>query len=341
MIYTEKGYAMTNLKNLIMETPSNKNASISIKIKKSPNLHQNLIELTSFLNPIDPPIIVRMRYIQLGIEEIRRCIICSSYIKSMNMFSVTCSKSCAALYTNRKTTGDQARKKSESISKSYWKKDLKTRKEIQEKRKKSIFEKYGVDHNFLIPEVRDKITKGNIEKYGDPIVTRNPEIIEKIKKTNSLKYGGNSPMCSNEVKIKSRMKCLDKFGIDGPPLGTYKKYEMPSGRIVKYLGFEDRAFNFLLTEMKENDFIPYVGNNSEFPIIEYVDNLDTKRRYFPDIFIPKLNKIIEVKSSWTYEINKEINDIKAETCKKLGYSFEFWIYNGKNDKKIIPKIIRL
>jgi hypothetical protein len=56
----------------------------------------------------------------------------------------------------------------------------------------------------------------------------------------------------------------------------------------------------------------------------------------PYSFIPKWNKIIELKSDWTYEINKEINTLKVKACLTLGYDFEFWIYK-KKEKKLHQK----
>jgi hypothetical protein len=63
-----------------------------------------------------------------------------------------------------------------------------------------------------------------------------------------------------------------------------------------------------------------------------------KHRYFCDIFIPKKNKIIEVKSTWTIKIKKDNNELKALACKKLGYSFEFWIISSKNGNECIEII---
>lgn len=61
-------------------------------------------------------------------------------------------------------------------------------------------------------------------------------------------------------------------------------------------------------------------------------------KYYPDIYIKSENKIIEVKSSWTYEKNLVKNILKALATMKLGYSFEFWIYRpikGKKFEKVV------
>jgi hypothetical protein len=60
-----------------------------------------------------------------------------------------------------------------------------------------------------------------------------------------------------------------------------------------------------------------------------------ERVYFCDIYISKENKIIEVKSQYTYEKELERNILKKEACIRYGYAFEFWIYDPKS--KLINK----
>jgi len=51
--------------------------------------------------------------------------------------------------------------------------------------------------------------------------------------------------------------------------------------------------------------------------------------YFPDLYIPHKNLIIEVKSTWTYQKEEEKNQIKAAAARENGYEFEFWIFDSK------------
>ena len=53
-------------------------------------------------------------------------------------------------------------------------------------------------------------------------------------------------------------------------------------------------------------------------------------RYYPDIWIKSINKIIEVKSSYTYKCNLIKNINKALITRKLKFYFEFWIYIQEN-----------
>lgn len=57
------------------------------------------------------------------------------------------------------------------------------------------------------------------------------------------------------------------------------------------------------------------------------------KRYYPDIYIISENKIIEVKSKYTYLKDLEINNLKMKACIDRGFSFEFMIIERPNKKK--------
>jgi hypothetical protein len=108
---------------------------------------------------------------------------------------------------------------------------------------------------------------------------------------------------------------------------------MPSGKKITIQGYE----NFLLDELlnkniKEEEIITC---RTEVPEIWYYDKDNKEHRYYVDVYIKSLNKFYEVKSTWTYEKNKN----KIELCKEalyfLGYEYEIIIYSSKG--KIINK----
>ena len=100
---------------------------------------------------------------------------------------------------------------------------------------------------------------------------------------------------------------------------------MPYGRIINYQGYENYALDTLLENYINEDDI--ISERNEIPKIDYFKGKIYK--YYPDIFIPKDNLIIEIKSEWTYKRNIIKNTLKALATKKLGYNYEFWIYNKK------------
>jgi hypothetical protein len=49
------------------------------------------------------------------------------------------------------------------------------------------------------------------------------------------------------------------------------------------------------------------------------------------------DKIIEVKSEFTFNLDKENNLRKMDAVVEQGHNFEFWIYNNKKELKVIRK----
>jgi hypothetical protein len=106
---------------------------------------------------------------------------------------------------------------------------------------------------------------------------------------------------------------------------------MPSGNNIRIQGYEHIALDELVKKYQELDIIT---ERKKVPIIKYTFK-NKQLRYYPDIYIVSENKIIEVKSTWTYNINLIKNIHKALAVRKLGYDFEFWIYDQRKFKIII------
>jgi hypothetical protein len=243
-------------------------------------------------------------------------------------------------------------------------------KEFKEKTKKTFDEKYG-GHPTSLEKTQDKKRKTNLERYGVENALLNPEVKEKSRLTNNEKYGGNSSMCSSEVRLKSKETnrkkhgvdwyvqsedfkrkfketMLEKYGVEQvmhytpsfeKSLDTsYKKkiFVFPSGRIEKIQGYEGFAITELLDCGYQEDDI--VVSNKEIESftgkIWYQDSVEKMRKYYPDLYLKSENKIIEVKSKYTYETNIVVNKKKKNACLSLGLLFEFWVYDSKGNKTI-------
>lgn len=64
---------------------------------------------------------------------------------------------------------------------------------------------------------------------------------------------------------------------------------------------------------------------------------EKSKYYFPDIYIPHTNTILEIKSDYTYKKDKEKLDCVKENIIKNGYAYEIWIYSRKGE--CIQKIL--
>ena len=212
--------------------------------------------------------------------------------------------------------------------------------EVNEKYKQTCLDRYGVENTAQITEVKEKIKNTFIQNYGGhPML--NETIKQKVKDTCMEKYGGY-PAQNEEIKEKARITCIERYG--GYPNQNheimeknqknskkYKKYTMPSGKVRNVQGFEPYALDELLNLYSEDQII---SERKDIPRISYIYK-NKQKYYFPDIFIPHENKIIEVKSTWTYELEKDKNIQKFDAAKAKGYLFECWTYDYKGIKVIL------
>jgi len=212
--------------------------------------------------------------------------------------------------------------------------------EIQNKRKQTTIDKYGVEHHMFNEDVKHKIKETNLERYGVEHQMFNEDVKNKIKETNLERYGVENVFQNEDVKHKIKETNLERYGVEYPMQNyeiaekshknsyNLKEYTLPSNNIVKVQGYEPFALDILLKIFNENDIII---ERKDIPIIKYETNKKIFT-YYPDIFIPKENKIIEVKSIWTYNVNLEKNILKQKASINNGYNFEFWIFNNKGQK---------
>lgn len=157
---------------------------------------------------------------------------------------------------------------------------------------------------------------------------------------NELQQGIKCRKCQIERRIETN---LEKYGCEFAvqhidtlhkifvSTHKWKIYKYNNGVEVKVQGYEPLALSLLECKhkLKQEDIITQFDNEIYYTF--------TKRyhKYFPDIYIKSLNKIIEVKSDYTYIKALHKNILKKKACLYLGYKFEFWIFDGKHNLTII------
>jgi hypothetical protein len=211
---------------------------------------------------------------------------------------------------------------------------------IKNNMKTTNVKKYGVDNPLKNKTIRNKIESTNIKRYGFINPFQNNEIKEKIKITNLDRYGVEYPMQNNMFKEKLKSTSMERYGFDyfmqnpicseeiSKKCYNKKIFIFPCKNTVMIQGYENLALQNLIDNGYIFDDLKTI--RTEVPEIWYIKNKKL-HRYFCDIYIPNENRIIEVKSTWTYNKNIIINNIKGQTCKRYGYNYEIWIYDGKNN----------
>jgi len=215
---------------------------------------------------------------------------------------------------------------------------------VKTKKKQSLLDTYGVTNVSQIPEVLAKKKETWFKNYGvdnpskaqinkDKIKEIWPEIGRKRKQTMLNKFGVESYSSTLEFIERRKSTWIGKYGVDNPTKNSEilhrvivsnskseyltKSLVLPSGKIIRYQGYEDKVILELLKSgIKENEIVTGPGNVPQIPYV-----FDNKTHiYYPDIYIKRFNQIIEVKSKYTWKKYKEKNLAKRKACIDAGFS---------------------
>lgn len=116
---------------------------------------------------------------------------------------------------------------------------------------------------------------------------------------------------------------------------TFKDYTCPDGEVVRYQGYENLALDELYSSYTQSDI---ENSRRNMPVINY-EFKGKICRYYPDIFIKSENKIIEVKSRFTYNLYLVKNILKGLATRKAGFDYEVWFYTPLRQGNFIKEII--
>lgn len=230
---------------------------------------------------------VLLRYSSLE----KKCPCCDNLIRADKK---TCSRACSQVLRFR---DPNERERMSILQLKQWENFTdEHRKEMIHARKKGFIDKYGVDHNWKIEKVKEDRKKTWLEKYG----FENPNKNEKQKQ-----------------KLRDNLKQNHNLYF------KFKSLKLPSGKIVKYQGYEDIVIMYHLQYVSESAL------HTENLSFDYYDtNLKRNRLYLPDFQIGET--VFEVKSTFTVRQILNIRD-KAIGVVNSGKSFKLILV--QNDKE--------
>jgi hypothetical protein len=213
--------------------------------------------------------------------------------------------------------------------------------EVKNKCKLTCIEKYGYENPSQSEDIKLKKIDTYVKKYGVEHPHQIKEIRDKTKKTCLDKYGFGCALQSQTIKNKGKLTCLEKYGVEYPSQNpeifekrqkrsfSRKEYILPSGKVINIQGYEPYAINELIETINEDEI---KTGTSNVPEIWYTDEQGKNHRYYVDIYLPSQNMCIEVKSIYTYEVDKEIVLLKQKAVKDAGYDCQIWVYDKKGVK---------
>jgi hypothetical protein len=270
-----------------------------------------------------------------------KCDICSyikfikyqDYLANVNKYETyTCSAKCSVhkrelthlqLYgvSNTSKSNITKQKKKDTTILNYGVENPSKSNIIKQKKKETTLKNFGVDNPLKNIDILNKSYETNLKKYGSIFPSKNQEVKDKTKLTNLKRFGVENPMQNSECFLKQQKSSF-----------KLKEYTLPSGKKVKFQGYENKAIDLLLKSYNENDII--INDKEIKDIIGeiwYIGEDNKKHKYYPDIFIISENKIIEVKSTWTYTLHEKMNLLKKKSCINTGFKFKFMIFNKKGE----------
>lgn len=219
---------------------------------------------------------------------------------------------------------------------------------IVNKAKTTFLKKYGVEWGTQTKTQKDKSKKTKLELYGN-------EYYANSKQT-SASWQAKTDDDIDAIVNKRRATCMDRFGVENiflkPEIKSKssranslgREFTMPSGTIVHIRGYEDIVLAKLFNNYLEDELM-FDDRTQQYtlPIFTYINHEQRKLKYYPDIYIQKENKIIEVKSRWWWDGNDPLkynnrlfnNLRKRDAVISGGYQYELWLFEDKNNYKVL------
>lgn len=219
----------------------------------------------------------------------------------------------------------------------------------KEKFKKTNKERYGVEYATQSDDFKEKSRKTKLEKYGNEYYSGWEKSADKNRNKTSEEQN-----IINDARRETNMKL---FGVECSflrPESMYKsrksnalgkEYTLPSGKVVGIRGYENLVLDILFRSGYTENDIKFHNKLTkyELPIFDYISDQRQHLKYYPDIYIEKENKIIEVKSRWWWDgYGKEKyagrlvnNQRKAESVINASYKYEVWLFENEKEYKII------
>lgn len=172
----------------------------------------------------------------------------------------------------------------------------------------------------------DNRTKTNLKKYGVKNPFESKEVQKKIKETFVKNYGVDNNMKSKKGRDVYKKSMVAKYGVEWPlqDKGILDKNQKSAKTLKQY---KDTSLWYQGSYEKEflDLYLDKYPDMERGPSIRYKFK-NKNKVYHSDFYIPSLNLVIEIKSSWILKADIEIKEKKKAT-----------IANGFNYLMILDK----
>jgi Mor family transcriptional regulator len=179
-----------------------------------------------------------------------------------------------------------------------------------------LAQKYNVVHGTI-----RLLLKRNGIKFRTCKETQSSEYTKNyIKQKNLNKYGVVSTMQLPEVFEKAQKSMF-----------KYKTTIIEGVEFQHLRGYEEYGIRYILEHFDDVIVTDILAGNDVYNLNIPYNHQGKDRVYFPDIFIPKFNCLVEVKSDYTYNLDIDRNIAKKEAAEKIGYTHITLIFDKKGN----------
>lgn len=147
---------------------------------------------------------------------------------------------------------------------------------------------------------------------------------ERRAHTCRARYGETHPMQNDDIAYKSFLNAK-----------RFKEYKYPSGEVIKYQGFENRLLDILVNKFPENQIKTGKANVKTF---RYNKPSGRIGKFYPDAQVG--HTIYEVKSYFTYFLEKQKTEAKMRKVAASGYTGELYVFDDKNKVNYTRKVYK-
>lgn len=209
--------------------------------------------------------------------------------------------------------------------------------EIHKKGEETVRRRYFGKHLFQTQVFRGMVVATNMRKRGVSYHTKCKNVIRAREEKYAAKNGGIRHSFTNpEVKKKITETIIRRYGVRHQMQCSeiFKKWQRSSFR-CKNITIGNKTFEYLGYERLMLCMLMYQGYSeddlemADVPRIRWIDKYGIDHIHYPDIYIERENRCIEVKSEWTLKLQGEHN-VKAKQiyAKQAGYLYDIYVLNA-------------
>ncbi|HRW21274.1 MAG TPA: hypothetical protein P5509_04820 [Bacteroidales bacterium] len=311
--------------------------SIIVSLRYNEDILNEVLERTSFLPDITS-VSERVYCLINNIKETLLCDYCGKPRKFMKLdrgYHGTCqSKECIKKHRSvvnkesaKKVNKEESFKKQrETFMKIYgkphnWCNGTSSRNKYHQTMEKH----YGKKYPLQVSEIKRRQENTLLKRYGTIGFLHHPKMIKTLIENFPDAYNeltGNANIMTSKKGHEIWQDSIEKhYGVRNPMQvrEVFNKQQKSAFQLKQY-----KNYDIYYRGTYELDFLKkfYDKIDIKDPIItpEYTHN-DTKRKYFPDFYVPSKNLIIEIKSSYYYKRDRATIIQKALSVLRLGYEF--------------------